>query len=176
VKFHDRSENEDWRITFAETGEQAQTADRVRKIKHYLGDDPEFMLTYGDGVGDVDLAALLKHHRKSGKICTITAVHPPGRFGELTLSGSSHVNTFNEKPQTGNGYINGGFMVFSRRIFGYLPETPAMLETGPLKRLAREGQLNAYRHDGFWQPMDTQQELTLLNQLWESGHAPWKIW
>ena len=176
VKFHDRPEDEHWRITFADTGEQAQTADRLRRIKHYLGDEPEFMLTYGDGVGDIDLTALRKHHRRSGKICTITAVRPPGRFGELTLNQTSHVTAFNEKPQTEGGYINGGFMVFSRRIFDYLPETPTMLETGPLKRLAREGQLNAYRHDGFWQPMDTQQELTLLNQLWESGCAPWKNW
>jgi len=176
VEFHDNPADEDWRLTFAETGEQAQTADRVRRIQRYLGDEPEFMLTYGDGVGDIDLAALLAHHRRSGKICTITAVRPPGRFGELTLSGGSQVTAFNEKPQAEGGYINGGFMVFSRRIFEELSDTSEMLEQGPLKRLAQAGQLNAYRHDGFWQPMDTHQELTLLNQLWDSGRAPWKIW
>ncbi|MDD2762735.1 MAG: glucose-1-phosphate cytidylyltransferase [Opitutaceae bacterium] len=176
VEFHEAPADEDWRITFADTGEQAQTADRVRRIQRYLGDETEFMLTYGDGVGDIDLTALLAHHRRSGKICTITAVRPPGRFGELTLSGDSQVTAFNEKPQTEGGYINGGFMVFSRRIFEHLSDTSEMLEQGPLKRLVQAGQLNAYRHDGFWQPMDTSQELTLLNQLWDSGRAPWKIW
>lgn len=176
VEFHGSPKQDDWRITLADTGELAPTAERVHRVRPYLGDDPEFMLTYGDGVGDINIAALLEHHRRSGKIGTITAVHPPGRFGELTLSDDLQVTTFNEKPQTESGFINGGFMVFSRRIFDHITDTPEMLETGPLRRLAQAGQLNAYPHDGFWQPMDTQQELTLLNQLWESGRAPWKVW
>ena len=176
VKFHDPAEGDDWRVTLAETGEDSPTAERVRRIRRHLGEDPEFMLTYGDGVGDIDLKALLAQHRRSGKVCTITAVRPPGRFGELTLAADSRVTGFNEKPQAEGGYINGGFMVFSRKIFDHLTDAPEMLETGPLKRLAQAGQLNAYRHDGFWQPMDTQQELTLLNELWASGRAPWKVW
>jgi glucose-1-phosphate cytidylyltransferase len=176
VQFHDEPGDDDWRVTLADTGAESPTAERVRRIRRYLGDDPEFMLTYGDGVGDVDLAALLAEHRRAGKVCTITAVRPPGRFGELTLTGDSQVAAFNEKSQAEGGYINGGFMVFSRRIFEHLAETPEMLESGPLRRLAQAGQLNAYRHDGFWQPMDTQPELTLLNELWASGRAPWKAW
>lgn len=175
-EFHERGGDPDWRITLANTGEESLTADRLRRVRRYLADEPEFMLTYGDGVGDIDIPALAEHHRRSGKICTITAVRPPGRFGELTLSADSQVRAFNEKPQAEGGYINGGFMVFSRRIFDYLPETPTMLETGPLRRLAQEGQLNAYRHDGFWQPMDTYQEFDLLNRLWAEGRAPWKVW
>lgn len=176
VEYHDGATNEDWRVTLADTGEQSPTAERIRRIRRYVGDDPEFMLTYGDGVGDIDLSLLLKHHRKAGKICTMTAVHPPGRFGELTLGNDAEVVAFNEKPQAEGGYINGGFMVFSAKIFDHLGEPPEMLESGPLRRLAQAGQLNAHRHDGFWQPMDTPQELTLLNGLWDSGRAPWKVW
>ena len=115
-------------------------------------------------------------HRRSGKVCTITAVRPPGRFGELTLAGDSQVTAFNEKPQAEGGYINGGFMVFSRKIFEHLPGLARDAGDGSAEAPGPEGQLNAYRHDGFWQPMDTQQELTLLNELWESGRAPWKVW
>lgn len=176
VEFHGPAEGEDWRITFAETGTDTPTAERLRRVRGYLGDDPAFMLTYGDGVGDVDLGALLDSHRRSGKVCTITAVHPPGRFGELEFGADSAVCAFNEKPQTTEGFINGGFMVFQRDIFDQLPTRPVMLETGPLRELAQRGQLNAYRHEGFWQPMDTPQEHALLNGLWAGGRAPWKVW
>ena len=133
-----------------------------------------FFLTYGDGVGDIDLKALLSFHRKSGAICTLTAVHPPGRFGEIQLDDGGRVESFNEKPQTETGYINGGFMVCEQELFDHLPDDPlSMLEEAPLRQLAAKGKLAAYRHEGFWQPMDTYQEFTLLNRLWNSGNAPW---
>jgi glucose-1-phosphate cytidylyltransferase len=133
-----------------------------------------FILTYGDGVGDIDLAAVLAFHRKSGAVVTLTAVHPPGRFGEVSLTADGRVESFNEKPQTEAGYINGGFMVCEPQLFDYLSADPqVMLEEAPLRRLAAEGRLAACRHEGFWQPMDTYQEFALLNRLWSEGRAPW---
>lgn len=177
VQFHDKHDEEDWRVTLADTGENSMTAYRIRQIEKYLGDDPDFLLTYGDGVGDVDVGAAIRQHRGNGAVCTLTAVHPPGRFGELGLAAGDTVQSFNEKPQTEGGFINGGFMVCRREIFRYLPDDPTMmLEQGPLKALAGEGKLGAYKHTGFWQPMDTYQEFSLLNKLWESGNAPWKVW
>ncbi len=177
VKFHSRHDEEDWSVTLADTGENSMTAFRVRQIEKYLGRDQTFLLTYGDGVGDIDIAASITAHRRSKKICTLTAVHPPGRFGELGLATDGRVTGFNEKPQAEGGAINGGFMVCDRRLFGYLPDDPGMmLEQAPMKQLTAAGQLGAYRHDGFWQPMDTFQEFTLLNKMWDSGRAPWKVW
>lgn len=177
VEFHNHHEEEDWRITLAETGEDSMTAYRLRQVEPYIGGDESFLLTYGDGVGDVDIAATVASHREAGKICTLTAVHPPGRFGELGLGDGGAVRGFNEKPQAEGGYINGGFMVCDRRIFQYLPDDPGMmLEQEPMRRLTADGQLHAYQHDGFWQPMDTYQEYSLLNRLWAGGNAPWKVW
>lgn len=177
VRFHDRHDEEDWTVTLADTGENAMTAYRVRQIQRYIGDDRNFLLTYGDGVGDVDINASITQHENSGALCTLTAVHPPGRFGELGLSSRSVVESFNEKPQAEGGFINGGFMVCSRGLFAYLPNDPSvMLEQAPLKTLAVEGRLGAHIHAGFWQPMDTYQEFTLLNKLWDGGRAPWKVW
>jgi glucose-1-phosphate cytidylyltransferase len=131
-------------------------------------------LTYGDGVGNIDLDALLACHRVARSVVTLTAVHPPGRFGEIGFAADGRLESFNEKPQTESGYINGGFMVCEPAIFDYLPDDSAvMLEEAPLRRLAAEGKLAAYRHEGFWQPMDTYQEFTLLNRLWSQGKAPW---
>jgi len=177
VQFHTRHEEEDWSVTLADTGENSMTAYRVRQIEKYLGDDENFLLTYGDGVGNIDINGCIEFHRRSGQICALTAVHPPGRFGELSLDDSGRVLGFNEKPQAEGGCISGGYMVFSRRIFKYLPDDPGMmLEQLPMRTLVAEGQLAAFRHEGFWQPMDTFQELTLLNSLWEKGNAPWKVW
>lgn len=177
VVFHDRHDVEDWTITLADTGVESMTAYRLRAIERYLGDDERFLLTYGDGVGDVPIGAVIETHKRSKKTCTLTAVHPPGRFGELSLSATDTVEGFNEKPQTEGGYINGGFMVCERSMINELPEDPTvMLEQGPLQRLAASGRLGAHRHDGFWQPMDTYYEFTLLNALWSSGKAPWKLW
>ncbi len=177
VKFHTRHTEEDWSVTLADTGEDSMTAYRIRLVKDYLGDDEEFLLTYGDGVGAVDLPASIDTHRRLGKTCTLTAVHPPGRFGELGISTEGLVEGFNEKPQTEVGFINGGYMVCNRRIFDYLPDDPSvMLEAEPMKNLTADGQLGAFRHQGFWQPMDTYAEFGLLNRLWADGKAPWKVW
>jgi glucose-1-phosphate cytidylyltransferase len=176
-KFHTRHGEEDWTVTLADTGENSMTAYRVKLIEKYLGEDQAFLLTYGDGVGNIDINASIEFHKKSGQICAMTAVHPPGRFGELGLDDDGRVHGFNEKPQAEGGYINGGYMVCSRRIFGYLPDDPQiMLEQDPMRKMTGEGQLAAFRHEGFWQPMDTFQEFTLLNNLWEKGNAPWKVW
>src|SRR5580692_4099751 len=172
-KFHAPDSAEDWNVSLVDTGLESLTGWRVRAVRSYVGKGA-FFLTYGDGVGDIDLKKLLAAHRKSGAVCTLTAVHPPGRFGEVGLRPDGRVETFNEKPQTESGYINGGFMVCEPEIFDYLPDDPAtMLEEAPLRRLAAEGKLGAYRHEGFWQPMDTYQEFTLLNRLWDAGKAPW---
>ena len=177
VKFHNNHDEEDWSVTLADTGENSMTAYRIRLIQKYLGDDDTFLLTYGDGVADIDIPASIAHYRRSGKVCTLAAMHPPGRFGELGLDGDNAVQGFNEKPQAEGGFINGGYMVCSRRLFDYLPDDPGMmLERAPMKQLTADGQLSAYKHNGFWQPMDTYQEFSLLNQLWESGNAPWKVW
>jgi glucose-1-phosphate cytidylyltransferase len=177
VGFHNHHEEEDWRVTLADTGENSMTAFRVRLVEKYLGNDPEILLTYGDGVGNVDITAAIEQHRRSGKIVTITAVHPPGRFGELELGPGGEVLSFNEKPQSEGGLINGGFMVCSRILFQHLPNDPQMmLEQAPLKSLAASGGLGIYVHNGFWQPMDTLQELNMLNSLWSQGRAPWRTW
>lgn len=172
-KFHDLDKAEDWNVTLCDTGEDSLTAWRLRSVRSQIGKG-SFFLTYGDGVGDIDLKALLAFHRKSGAICTLTAVHPPGRFGEVRLDRRGRVESFNEKPQTETGCINGGFMVCEQEVFDYLPDDPmTMLEEAPLRSLASEGKLFAFRHEGFWQPMDTYQEFTLLNRLWNAGNAPW---
>lgn len=177
VIFHNNHNEEDWQVTLADTGENSMTAYRIKQIERYLGQDAHFLLTYGDGVGSVDIPASINQHMASGKTCTLTAVHPPGRFGELGLEADGTVQGFNEKPQAEGGFINGGFMVCSRSIFSYLPDDPAMmLEQEPMKQMTKDRQLGSFEHDGFWQPMDTYQEFTLLNKLWDSGQAPWKIW
>ena len=177
VKFHNNHDEEDWQVTLAETGENSMTAYRIRQIDKYLGMEENFLLTYGDGVGDINIPASIAQHESSGKICTLTAVHPPGRFGELGVKADNTVLSFNEKPQAEGGFINGGFMVCQRKILSYLPDNPhMMLEQDPLKNLTRDGQLATYKHQGFWQPMDTFQEYSLLNKLWDTGRAPWKVW
>jgi glucose-1-phosphate cytidylyltransferase len=176
VRFHNHHDEEDWNVTLADTGENSMTAYRIRLIKKYIGDEDTFLLTYGDGVGNIDISASIEQHRKSGNVCTLTAVHPPGRFGELGLDGMK-VRSFNEKPQAEDGYINGGYMVCNRRFFDYLPDNPElMLEQSPMRDMAAAGQLGSFRHDGFWQPMDTMQEFNILNNLWDTGRAPWKVW
>jgi glucose-1-phosphate cytidylyltransferase len=172
-KFHDQGGAVDWKVALVDTGLDSLTGWRVRSVRAHVGKGA-FFLTYGDGVGDIDLRKLLASHRKSGAVCTLTAVHPPGRFGDVRLRPDGRVESFNEKPQTETGYINGGFMVCEPKIFDYLPDDPStMLEEAPLRRLAAEGKLGAYRHEGFWQPMDTFHEFTLLNRLWDAGRAPW---
>ncbi len=175
--FHQIPDEKHWKVTLAETGEETLTAGRIEKIRPYLGTDENFLLTYGDGVGDVDITAVVAEHHRSGKILTMTTVHPPGRFGEVAFSDEDGVTSFNEKPQTEEGWINGGFFCASTRLFEYLNGCGnVLLEKEPMQTLARNGQLHAYRHTGFWQPMDTFQEYTRLNTLWAEGDAPWKVW
>ena len=163
----------DWTIHLAETGLAAQTGARLWRVRDRLAGDELFCLTYGDGVADLDPAAVVAFHRRHGKIATVTGVRPAGRFGVMTLDGAQ-VTSFDEKPQTGEGLINGGYFVFSPKVFDYLSDDPALiLEQDPLQRLAADGELMLYEHQGFWQPMDTYREWKLLNELWDSGAAPW---
>ena len=177
LEFHGRHDEEDWRVTLAETGESTQTGGRVLAIQRYVDTDDLFAVTYGDGVCDVNIGELVSFHRSHGKVATVTAVRPPGRFGEMRLDGA-HVREFNEKPQVSEGFINGGFFVFdTKRIWGYLTDGPqTVLEREPLRNLAAAGQLVAFEHHGFWQPMDTAREYGLLNEMWATGHAPWRTW
>jgi len=166
---------EDWRVVLAETGQDTLTGSRLRRVLPYLRGN-SFFATYGDGLSDVDLDALLAHHRRSGRAATVTAVHPSSRYGELSIHGGL-VKSFHEKPQVTEGWINGGFMVFEHRAFdGLGPTDNVALETGVLEALARQGELAVYQHDGFWQSMDTYREMCLLNELWANGEAPWRIW
>jgi glucose-1-phosphate cytidylyltransferase len=176
VHFHTHAEEVDWNVTLADTGEETMTAGRLKRIEKYLDSDT-FLFTYGDGVGNIDIAATIALHRASGKELTLTAVHPPGRFGEIGFADATTVHSFNEKPQVEEGWINGGFFVAARSILGRLEDADhVMFEQEPIQKIAREGHLQAYRHEGFWQPMDTYQEYLLLNKLWNEGKAPWKVW
>jgi glucose-1-phosphate cytidylyltransferase len=172
-----RTEGENWKITLAETGESTMTAGRVAAIRRYVEGAEPFLLTYGDGVADVDIGASITAHRRHGKVATVTAVRPQGRFGEIVIE-DGLVREFNEKPQTDEGFINGGFFVFDgRRIWDYIGDDPmTTLEQEPLRRLARDNELVAHAHTGFWQPMDTYREFLLLNEMWSSGKARWKTW
>lgn len=164
-----------WKVHLVDTGPTTQTGGRVRRLRDWIGADPCFMATYGDGVGDIDVAALVDFHRAHGRLATVTAVRPPARFGGIELEGS-RVARFAEKPQTGEGWINGGFFVLDRRVLDYIDGDETPLEAAPLERLTREGQLMAFQHPGFWQPMDTLREKHYLEDLWSAGRAPWKVW
>jgi glucose-1-phosphate cytidylyltransferase len=168
----------DWRVTLAETGLDTLTGSRVKRIEPYIGSDETFMLTYGDGVCDVDLPALIDFHRRLRPTVTVSGVRPPGRFGELEHDAEGRLLEFNEKPQTTAGRISGGFFVCERKLFDYLPpgRDDTVLESEPLKRLAREGQMAMFAHDGFWQCMDTFRDYELLNKMYEGGKAPWVTW
>ena len=164
----------DWRVGLIDTGDSTMTGGRVLRLKKWLQDGP-FMATYGDGLANVDLNALLKFHKESGKLATVTAVRPPARFGGLILNGSS-VARFSEKSQTDAGWINGGFFVFEPGIFDYITDDSSILERETLENLAADDQLAAYCHEEFWQPMDTVREKQMLEELWQAGSAPWATW
>ena len=166
---------EPWRVTLAETGLNTMTGGRIRRIRRYVGDET-FMLTYGDGVSDVDLHKLLEYHRSHGKIATLTAVSAGQRFGVLGIGKGDVVRQFREKKADDSNMINGGFMVLEPEIFDYLADDSTVFENEPLETLARKGQLMAYRHGGFWQCMDTQRDKKQLEDLWRTGEAPWKTW
>ena len=164
---------EPWTVTLIDTGEGTKTGGRLKRVQEYL-DDEDFCFTYGDGVGDVDIRALILFHNEQGKLATLTATQPPGRFGAINLIGSD-VTSFQEKPVEG-GWINGGFFVLSPRVIDFIDGDATLWEHEPMERLAREGQFSAYLHRGFWQPMDTLRDKVLLEELWKSGKAPWKMW
>jgi len=164
---------EDWDVHLIDTGAETQTGGRLKRLEPYLQDGP-FMLTYGDGVSNIDIPSLLQFHRSHGRIATVTAVRPPARFGGLVFDGDL-VERFEEKPQMGEGWINGGFFVFEPEVFDYLDGDSTNLEADTLRRLAVDHQLAAYRHEGFWQCMDTLREKRLLESLWQDG-KPWKVW
>ncbi len=164
-----------WQIHLVDTGLHTQTGGRLKRLDPWLADDETFMMTYGDGVADIDVRALLNFHRSHGRLSTVTTVRPPARFGGIAFQGD-HVAEFTEKPQTGEGWINGGFFVLNRGVMRYLEDDDTIWERGPLEGLARDGELMAYRHHGFWQPMDTLRDKNLLEKLWESGEAPWGWW
>ena len=175
--YHTLHDESDWEVTLSDTGLAAMTGARVKRIKKYVADEENFLLTYGDGVGDIDIDKLISFHRAHGKILTVTGVRPPGRFGELGCTADGIVEEFNEKPQTTGGLISGGFFVCNRRIFDYLDDSEQLVfEQQPMKQLVRDRQMAVFKHDGFWQPMDTFREYSLLNDMYGSGNAPWALW
>ena len=173
--FHNKDGDEDWKVTLAETGAETGNAARLWRVRDYI-DTQTFMLTYGDGVADIDIDALLATHRRMGRIATVTGVHPTSRFGEMTVKEGAAIE-FNEKPTVAQGVVSGGFFVFERQVFDYMDDDPGLfLETGPLPALARDDQLAVHLHQGFWHSMDTYRDYTNLNRMWASGDSPWKLW
>jgi glucose-1-phosphate cytidylyltransferase len=169
-----RSETEPWRVTLVDTGEQTMTGGRLKRVLPYLGEE-DFCFTYGDGVSDVDISALIEFHRAQGTSATVTGVQPPGRFGALDVNGD-RVGKFEEKPRGDGGWTNGGFFVLSAAVARYLEDDDTVWEQEPMRALAQEGQLACYRHEGFWQAMDTLRDRNHLEELWQSGAAPWRSW
>lgn len=171
---HHASQPVDWRVTLVDTGLNSMTGGRIRRMRSYVGNET-FLLTYGDGLANIDLDALVSFHKAHGKLVTVTAVHPGARFGELDLSGDA-VTSFKEKPQMGHGWINGGFFVVEPAFLDLIAGDDTVLEKEPLERAAAMGELMAYRHEGFWQCMDTVRDRNVLEELWAGGNAPWKVW
>jgi glucose-1-phosphate cytidylyltransferase len=165
---------EPWRVTIVDTGEETQTGGRLKRVRGYLRDEP-FCFTYGDGLADVDVGALVKFHQAHGKLATITAVQPPGRYGALQIE-KEFVRDFHEKPLGDGAWINGGFFVLDPEVVDRIPDDASIWEREPMESLTRDGQLAAFKHDGFWRPMDTLRDKSQLEELWQNGKAPWKVW
>lgn len=175
VEIH-RTRSEPWKVTMLYTGQNTMTGGRIKRAQEYVGDEP-FMLTYGDGVADIDIPALSECHKKSGKTATMTVVQPSGRFGVVDIGNDGTIRQFKEKPKGDGGWINGGFMVLEPEVFDYIPDDDTMpFEQAPLRNMAEDGKLNAYHHRGFWRPMDMLKDKIDLNDMWATGKAPWKIW
>jgi glucose-1-phosphate cytidylyltransferase len=173
MKVH-HNNSEPWTVTLVDTGKETLTGGRLKRVRKYIENDEEFCFTYGDGVSDVKITELLDYHRMHGKQATITATRPPGRYGALKITNDSMVDHFREKPDS--SWINGGFFVLNPKVIDRISNDLTTWEDEPLSGLAEDGELAAYKHDGFWQPMDTLREKNLLNKLWDSGEAPWKVW
>jgi glucose-1-phosphate cytidylyltransferase len=171
-----KSKTDPWKVTLVNTGNETETGGRIAKIKEYLGDDETFCLTYGDGLADINISDLIEYHKKHKCLATVTAAVPPGRFGAISLDKENTVNEFTEKPKGDNAYVNGGFFVLSKEVIGLIKDDQTLWEREPLENLSKNKQLIAYKHDGFWQPMDTLRERNYLESLWLSGNAPWKLW
>ena len=167
--------SEPWKVTLVDTGLNTMTGGRVKRIQEYIGDEP-FMLTYGDGVSDVDINKLVAFHKSHGKIATMTAINAGQRFGVLEVGGDNTIRAFREKSKDDGSLINGGFMVLNPEIFQYIAGDSTVFEKEPLETVANMGELMAYKHDGFWHCMDTQRDKMRLEEMWASGHAPWKVW
>ena len=172
IEIH-RKRAEPWRITLVDTGESSETGGRIRRVEDYVSDD--FCMTYGDGLGAIDILRSIEFHKKHGKLATMTAVQPPGRFGSLKINGDV-VDSFVEKPDGDGGWINGGFFVLNKGIFNYLKSDLEPWEREPLQNLAKDGELMCFHHSGFWQPMDTLRDKNYLEALWQSGNPPWRLW
>lgn len=173
MEVHERR-SEPWRVTIVDTGDATMTGGRLKRVRQYL-DDESFCFTYGDGVGDIDVAAVVDFHRKEGRLATLTGVQPPGRYGSLGITGTG-VTSFQEKPVGEGGWINGGFFVLEPKVIDYIDNDATTWERQPMERLAAVGQMGVYKHTGFWQPMDTLREKNHLEELWAAGKAPWKLW
>jgi glucose-1-phosphate cytidylyltransferase len=173
MEVHQRNA-EPWRVTLIDTGEQTMTGGRLRRVRQYL-DDEDFCFSYGDGIGNVNITKLIEFHREQETLATVTAVQPPGRFGALDLE-QNKIIRFEEKPYDDGSWVSGGFFVLSPKVIDYIDGDQTAWEKGPIENLAKDGQLAAYRHNGFWKPMDTQRDKVYLEELWSSGKAPWKIW
>ena len=171
-----QNNSEPWRVTLVDTGEATQTGGRLKRVARHLAGEDAFCMTYGDGVASIDIAKLIAYHRSHGKLATVSAVRPPARFGALEMDNADLVTAFQEKPVGDNVYINGGYFVLSPQVLDYIPDDMMPWEREPLERLASENQLKAFRHDGFWQPMDTLRDKQYLDGLWETGAAEWKVW
>lgn len=167
---------EPWKVTLVDTGENTMTGGRLKRIKEYIKDEENFCFTYGDGLGDIDISALIKFHQNHGKQATITATRPPGRYGALKFGPKDIVESFQEKPDGEGSWINGGFFILKPRVIDLIKDDQISWENEPLVNLAQNNQLFAFKHEGFWQPMDTLREKIMLNEMWNKGSAPWKIW
>ncbi|MBT4785344.1 MAG: glucose-1-phosphate cytidylyltransferase [Candidatus Marinimicrobia bacterium] len=175
-KYH-KSKTDPWKVTLVNTGDETQTGGRIARIKEYLGDDETFCLTYGDGLADINISDLIEYHKNHKHLATVTATIPPGRFGALSLDKNNSVNEFMEKPKgDNNAYVNGGFFVLSKEVIDLIKDDKTFWEKEPLENLSKNKQLVAYKHNGFWQPMDTLREKNYLEELWLSSNPPWKVW
>jgi glucose-1-phosphate cytidylyltransferase len=166
---------EPWKVTLVDTGESTMTGGRLRRVKNFVQDEEAFCFTYGDGVSNINISSLVEFHKRQGTLATLSATFPPGRFGALDLH-DNKVSSFKEKPKGDGGMINGGFFVLSPKVIDLIPDDECVWECEPLEQLADKGQLSAFEHEGFWQPMDTLRDKTHLEELWQSGQAPWKVW